>query len=64
MLRAPGGSDESHAGIEFDLTAVYTLDAHTAIEGGYSHFFTGDFLDETGASEDVDWLYLQVTYRF
>ncbi|MCA9289315.1 MAG: alginate export family protein [Phycisphaerales bacterium] len=64
VLRAPGGSDESHAGIEFDLTAVYTLDAHTAIEGGYSHFFTGDFLDETGASEDVDWLYLQMTYRF
>lgn len=64
VLRAPGASDEAHVGVELDLTATYTIDAHTVIEGGYAHFFAGDFLETSGPSEDVDWLYVQLTYKF
>jgi len=31
---------------------------------GYSHFFPGDFVKETGPAPDVDFLYLQVQYTF
>lgn len=64
VLRPAGGSDESHVGVEFDFTATYTFDPHTALEAGYAHFFPGNFIDDTGASEDVDWLYIQLSYRF
>lgn len=31
---------------------------------GYSHFFTGDFLTETGSDDDGDFFYLQATLSF
>jgi len=62
VLRAGGASEE--VGQELDLTVVYAVDANLTLQGGYSHFFAGDFLSETGASEDVDWLYFQTVYKF
>ncbi len=64
VLRAGSLGTSSEIGQELDATVTYKLDAHTTIEGGYSHFFAGEFIEQSGPSEDVDWLYLQVSYRF
>lgn len=58
----PGASDD--VGYELDLTAKYTVDRHLTLQGGYSHFFTGDYFTDTGADEDIDWIYFQAVYKF
>jgi hypothetical protein len=37
---------------------------HTALLGGYSHFFTGDFLRSTGRGRDIDFGYFILQYIF
>ncbi len=64
---APGQTGLSGSrvvGQELDLTFTYTFDRHTKAELGYSHFFPGNFIQETGPANDVDFLYLQVQYTF
>lgn len=34
------------------------------IWAGYSHFFAGDFLNQTGADDDADFAYAQTTFNF
>lgn len=64
VLRAttPGASDE--VGQEIDITLKYTVDRHLTLQGGYSHFFAGDYFADTGTSEDVDFFYAQLVYKF
>ncbi len=59
-----GLSSSRDVGGELDLTFACRFDRHTKVELGYSHFFPGDFIRETGPSNDVDFLYLQVQYTF
>jgi hypothetical protein len=54
----------NYAGAEADLTVSYALSKNINIEGGYSHFFAGDYLSDTGASDDADFAYLQTTITF
>ena len=35
---------------------------HTMIMLGYSHFFAGDFIDQSGPDEDIDFGYLSFQY--
>ncbi len=46
------------------MTLTYRHDRHTTVELGYSHFFAGEFIEESGPSNDIDFLYLQVRYTF
>lgn len=62
VARSGGVSEE--VGQEIDLTIVYKVDTHLTLQGGYSHFFAGDFISDTGASDDVDWFYFQTQYTF
>lgn len=59
---------DSFAGGEIDVVAGYALNKFSAIEGGYGHFFTGKYIDQTwagaGGSQDADWFYLQTVIRF
>jgi hypothetical protein len=57
---ADGGS--RRVGCELDLVLGYRLDPHTLIDAGYGHFFTGDFIRETGRSRDADFAYLSIQY--
>jgi len=59
---APGTSNK--IGAELDLTMKYKLDRHTLVLFGYSHFFPGSFIKQTGPGDDVDFLYLSVQYTF
>lgn len=64
VVRAGNLSNESEVGQEIDLVATYRLDRHLVLEAGYSHFFAGDFIEDSGPGEDIDWVYLQATYTF
>ncbi len=37
---------------------------HLTIEGGYSHFFAGSYLSDTGPSDDADFGYVQASVAF
>jgi hypothetical protein len=64
LLRGDLGSDERSIGSELDLLLSWQVDNHLSSYVGYSHFFAGGFLDDTGPSEDVDFLYAAVQYTF
>ena len=58
----PGAS--SFAGSEVDLLANYTLNPHATFTAGYSHFFAGSYLDDTGAGDDADFFYVISQIKF
>lgn len=51
-------------GTELDLTAKYKLNRHLLVLLGYSHFFPGDFIKETGPGDDVDFYNCAVQSTF
>ena len=64
VLRAANGSSEMFIGSEIDLLLNWQIDRHLLLYGGYSHFFAGDFIQDTGASQDIDFAYFAVVYTF
>lgn len=63
----PAASEDvsSYVGSELDLTLAFTLlNKQLGLLLGYSHFFTGDYVSETGDSADADYVYLQGKYTF
>ena len=52
------------AGHELDFTTSWKVNAHLSVLVGYSHFFAGDYLRDTGAHSDADFGYLQATLGF
>jgi hypothetical protein len=59
---SPGAS--RFAGTELDLTASWKAHEHLEVQAGYSHFFGGDYLRDTGAGDDADFAYLMVTLSY
>ncbi len=59
---AQGASN--YAGAEADLTLTYAISKNVNVEAGYSHFFAGDYLADTGPSDDADFIYLQTGITF
>src|SRR3989338_125431 len=51
-----------HVGDEIDLTADYKFNNNVSVHAGYSHFFAGKYLQETGANDDADFFYVQTTF--
>ncbi|MCA9399999.1 MAG: alginate export family protein [Candidatus Omnitrophica bacterium] len=64
IQRAGANSASSHAGNELDLLAEYKLNDYVSFLAGYSHFFAGDFLKDTGPSDDADFVYAQTVLEF
>ena len=58
------GNESSYVGSEASIWARYDLSKNIQLESGYSHFFTGSFVKDTGSNDDADWLYLQTTLKF
>lgn len=60
VLRAvpAGGNADTAIGSELDLKATYKLDRHWTAFIEWAHFFAGDFIKNTGASEDIDVWYI------
>lgn len=59
---APGTSRD--LGFELDLTVKHKINRHLACLFGYSRFFPGTFIDQTGPSQEIDFLYGQVQFTF
>lgn len=61
----PGGSfGSSDIGYETDLTATWNATRHLTIDAGIGRFFAGDAIEESGPSEDIDFLHLGAGYTF
>jgi hypothetical protein len=63
-LNSAARNASNYAGSEVDLTVTYAATKWLALEAGYSHFFAGDYLADTGASDDADFGYVQATLTF
>lgn len=64
-VRAANSNGEDSVGNEFDLVATYQYSSGVQLQAGYSHFFTGIFIDTAVADEaDQDFAYLQLTVNF
>ncbi len=65
VRRRPGRPvvDED-VGNELDIRLDWKLDRHATFTVGYSHLWTGEFLERTGMSEDPDLFYIMYNYRF
>jgi hypothetical protein len=63
-LNAAARDASNYAGAEADITVTYALTKNMNLEAGYSHFFAGDYLADTGASDDADFVYLQTGITF
>ncbi len=64
IRRDPKGNSGREIGHELDLTVVWKLRPHAAVLLGYSHFWDSDFIQQTGASQNVDLFYVQYAYKF
>lgn len=64
VFRAANPNADPHLGQELDLLATYKLTNHLNLMLGYSHFFAGPFAEDTGASDDANFLYTQTVFNF
>ncbi|HEY8666865.1 MAG TPA: alginate export family protein [Tepidisphaeraceae bacterium] len=64
VVRADNGTDAAYVGNELDFSLNWQIGEHLTGYIGWAHFFTGDFIQNTGASEDVDFLYVSATFTF
>jgi hypothetical protein len=61
IRRDTTGGSSSFVGSEIDVTATYAPHKRVKCQVGYSHFFAGDFVKDTGAHSDAKFFYTQVT---
>lgn len=61
--RDRSGQSGDFVGQELDTRVRWKADPHLEIVSGYSHFFTGDFIRNTGASPDSDFFYLEFDFQ-
>ncbi|HMP89465.1 MAG TPA: alginate export family protein [Kiritimatiellia bacterium] len=64
ILRAGDAGSSSDVGSEIDVTITYRINRHQLASAGYSRFFAGDFIKESGPSEDVDFAYVSMQFTF
>ncbi len=57
-------SASNYVGAEIDLLATYQPVKFLTFVAGYSHFFAGDYLADTGPSDDADFGYVQAIISF
>ena len=55
---------DKFAGSELDFTVTYKPVKQVGFQAGYSHFFAGSYLKDTGAHDDADFGYVQTTIEF
>lgn len=58
------GVSDKDIGHEVDLTLLYKHNRHLDFLFGYSRFWTGDYLQRTGASDNIHFFYGQAGFTF
>jgi hypothetical protein len=61
--RDKAGNSGDDIGYEVGCWARYAVSEHFEVEGGIAHFRAGGFPDHTGASDDMDFCYLQTVLK-
>lgn len=64
VVRASGASHAAYIGNELDAVFNWQIQRHVSAYLGYAHFFTGPFIQNTGAHADIDFIYTAVTFTF
>jgi hypothetical protein len=52
-----------YVGQEISLRLKFDPSKELKLETGYAHFFSGDYVEYTGAGLDADWFYFQAGLR-
>ena len=60
----PKGDVDSYVGQELSMVVKYKCNKSIKLEAGYAHFFSGGYIEDTGASDDADFCYTQFCYSF
>jgi len=61
----PAGSNVSnYTGSELDFIVTWNTTKNLQFQAGYSHFFAGAYLKDTGAYDDANFVYLQTQITF
>jgi hypothetical protein len=55
---------DNYAGSEIDVTVSWKAHKNLALTAGYSHFFTGDYLQATGTASDADFGFVMAVVDF
>ena len=63
-LNAAAKSASNYAGSELDFIVTWNACKSFQVQAGYSHFFAGTYLKDTGASSDANFGYVQATLTF
>jgi hypothetical protein len=63
-VRPAKASASNYAGSELDLLMAYAVCTHFNVTLGYSHFFAGRYLSDTGAGSDADFVYVMTGIKF
>ncbi|MEE9392800.1 MAG: alginate export family protein [Planctomycetota bacterium] len=64
IRRTTAGNVSNTVGFELDVHFKYNLNPSTSLWFGWSHFFAGDYVEDTGSSPDTDFGFFQVTINF
>ena len=59
VIRAGNSSASDTLGKEFDMVAWWQLSKHMKYSMGYSHWFSGPFVKDTGPHDDANFFYVQ-----
>ena len=60
VVRAGDSGDSKRVGSEIDLTWRYGFNRHTLLGIGYSHFFAGKFISQSGSDKNIDFGYIDL----
>jgi hypothetical protein len=63
-LNAAARAADRYVGQEVDLTATWKVNRNVSLQAGYSHFFSGAYVRQTGNRADADFLYLMTNLTF
>ena len=64
VAAAADSGKSSFVGSELDLLMSYAHNTHLSFTLGYSHLFAGDYLANTGAGSDANFLYVMTNLKF
>ncbi len=64
LIRPGTSGNDRHLGDEVDLTVTWRPYEHLTVLAGWSHFFAGGFVRDTGGGGDLDFVYLQSFLSF
>jgi hypothetical protein len=62
-LNAKASNASTFVGTEIDFTVTWKVNKHLDLQTGYSHFFSGDYIRQTGPHSDADFGYVMATFN-